>query len=213
MMRYAGVENDIIEKLSKKELKDLNELIKKLISLINGIYLYHFNGIRLTREVDAENNTNYIKMPMHNSVYGYYYYLTFTKKDKTISIDGENKDDYFHFELSETDLELTFRWDKDIISIKGNNKKDPNNNHFTISVYKGIGESISNSEEDLDYYTPDIEEEIDIPKENDSDSFKPEEVNEALEKAFEFSKTIDKAPYQKKWGKKEKKEKRGEINK
>ena len=101
-MRYASLENDIIkiikEQTQTKNLDNFNRLVKEAIEIINGVELYHFNGLRVdNRDGINENKQDNIVIYLINQ-YLNHFLLTISKDGKTLDINNINQD-YFHFLL------------------------------------------------------------------------------------------------------------------
>ena len=200
-MRYSSLENDIFKIIDESDIKDkegLKEIIKNAIDIINGTYLYHFNGLKVNKgSINKGNNeTGDIIIPLQNKENGSYI-MTISCKNKTIKIKAEGHRDYFEFELGDRKLELSFRYNNDIINIKGGNPKNTTKPLYTISYYEGVVDELD--ENGLGIFIPDEEVVFPYRKNFEEKYYKPEHINISLQKAYELSETVGRAPYQKKW--------------
>ncbi len=201
-MRYSSLENDIIKIIDNSDIEDkegLKEIIKNAIAIINGTHLYHFNGLIVNKKdtIDKmDDESNCVKISLLNND-KCFYTMTISHKPQRISIKENNPYDYFEFELSKEKLELSFRYNNDIISIKGGNPKNTTKPLYTISYYEGVVDELD--ENGLGIFIPDEEVVFPYSKNFEEKYYKPEHINISLQKAYELSETVGRAPYQKKW--------------
>ena len=212
-MRYASLENDIIkiikEQTQTENLDSFNRLIKEAIEIINGVELYHFNGLRVDK-IDEINENKQDNIVIHLiNQYPDHFLLTISKDGKTLDINNINQD-YFHFGLKESNvrdkniislyknkISLSFKLEDDIINIVGEPfiyQRVIQKIEYTVSYYEGVAEY--GKELNLEMFVPDKKKRT--TDENEFNYIEPTQINDILKEASILKEKIEEAPYQKK---------------
>ena len=205
-MRYASLENDIIkiikEQTQTENLDSFNRLIKEAIEIINGVELYHFNGLRVDK-IDEINENKQDNIVIHLiNQYPDHFLLTISKDGKTLDINNITQG-YFHFGLKESNvhdkniISLSFKWEDDVIDIVGEPyiHKYEQEIKYTVSYYETVPEY--GKELNLKMFVPDKKNDTNAYK-NTSKYIEPTQINDILKAASILKKEIEEAPYQKK---------------
>lgn len=205
-MRYASLENDIIKIIKKQtqteNLDSFNRLVKEAIEIINGVELYHFNGLRVDKKDGInENKQDNIVIYLINQNPDHFL-LTISKDGKTLDINNITQG-YFHFGLKESNvrdkniISLSFKWEDDVIDIVGEpyEHKYEQEIKYTVSYYEGIPEY--GKELNLKMFVPDKKYDTNAYN-NTSKYIKPTQINNILKEASKMKEKIEEAPYQKK---------------
>ncbi len=203
-MRYASLE-DMIISIAKNENIKLGETFYQSIEIINGINLWHIDGLEFMSKQernDFKNNVNNMVLLLKNR-YGNTLELELDKAGHEFKLHTNHSNAYFSYEFFKDDhspgkLNLLFEDKEDIIKItiegryKTLNPANPAN--YILSFYMDIVNDMREKNLELNTFRPDKESKC--PEVNRP--FSSATINDYLSTASEIQEKYYNSPYVKK---------------
>ena len=200
-MRYASLE-DMIIAIAKNEKIKLGDAFYQSIEIINGINLWHIDGLKFMSDQARCDFKNNIILPLKNR-YGNTLELELDKDGHEFKLHTNNSNMYFSYEFFKDDyrpgkLNLLFEDKEDIIKITIEGRHETlnpaNPANYILSFYMDIVNDMKEKNLELNAFRPDKESKcsrVDRP-------FSSATINDYLSTASEIQKEYYNSPYVKK---------------
>ncbi len=200
-MRYASLE-DMIIAIAKNEKIKLGDAFYQSIEIINGINLWHIDGLKFMSNHARYDSKNNIILPLKNR-YGNTLELELDKDGHEFKLHTNHSNAYFSYEFFKYDhspgkLNLLFEDKEDIIKITIEGRYETldsaNQADYILSFYMDIVNDMREKNLELNTFRPDKESKcsrVNRP-------FSSATINDYLSTASEIQKEYYNSPYVKK---------------